>query len=114
MGGLRSSAQMISYELALGLGLIGVILQSGTLDLYSIVEQQAGHLGFTGWNAIWAQPLGFIVYLIAAIAETNRVPFDLPDAEPGHDPRCHTEYSSMKLAPSALAVSLTTYRDPML
>src|SRR6267378_1695922 len=50
MGGLRSSAQMISYELALGLALIGVILQSGTLDLYSIVEQQAGHLGITGWN----------------------------------------------------------------
>src|ERR671928_521116 len=53
MGGLRSSAQMISYELALGLGLIGVVLQSGTLDLYSIVEQQAGHLGISGWNLIW-------------------------------------------------------------
>src|SRR5690242_16451962 len=52
MGGLRSSAQMISYELALGLALIGVILQSGTLDLYSIVEQQSGHLGITGWNLI--------------------------------------------------------------
>src|SRR5438132_12939830 len=58
MGGLRSAAQMISYELALGLGLIGVILQSGTLDLYSIVEQQAGHLGITGWNLIWVQPVG--------------------------------------------------------
>src|SRR5215213_6522761 len=81
MGGLRSSAQMISYELALGLGLIGVILQSGTLDLYSIVEQQAGHLGISGWNMFWVQPLGFIIYLIAAIAETNRVPFDLPEAE---------------------------------
>src|SRR3989475_12883224 len=71
MGGLRSSAQMISYELALGLALIGVILQSGTLDLYRIVEQQAGHLGI-GWYIFWAQPLGFVVYLISAIAETNR------------------------------------------
>src|SRR5258705_3063201 len=55
MVGLRSSAQMISYELALGLALIGVVLQSGTLDLYSIVEQQAGHLGITGWNLFWVQ-----------------------------------------------------------
>src|SRR5438309_2440512 len=58
MGGLRSSAQMISYELALGLGLIGVILQSGTLALYSLGEQQAGHLGISGWNVFWVQPLG--------------------------------------------------------
>src|SRR3989442_3650513 len=65
MGGLRSSAQMISYELALGLALIGVILQSGTLDLYSIVEQQAGHFGISGWNMFWVQPLGFLIYLIA-------------------------------------------------
>src|SRR5207237_9740761 len=60
MGGLRSSAQMISYELALGLGLIGVILQSGTLDLYSIVEQQSGHLGITGWTLICVQPHGLL------------------------------------------------------
>src|SRR4026207_692494 len=66
MGGLRASAQMLSYELALGLGLIGVILQSGTLDLYSIVEQQAGYLGISGWNVLWVQPLGFIIYMIAA------------------------------------------------
>src|SRR5690349_291711 len=72
MGGLRSSAQMISYELALGMALIGVILQSGTLDLYSIVEQQYGVQGL-GWNIFWVQPLGFVIYLIAAIAETNRV-----------------------------------------
>src|SRR5947209_9218221 len=77
MGGLRSAAQMISYELALGLALIGVILQSGTLDLYRIVEQQYGVQGL-GWYIFWAQPLGFVVYLISAIAETNRVPFDLP------------------------------------
>src|SRR6266705_3573399 len=98
MGGLRSSAQMISYELALGLGLIGVILQSGTLDLYSIVEQHAGYLGISGWNLIWVQPLGFFVYLIAAIAETNRVPFDLPEAETELVAGFHTEYSAMKFA----------------
>src|SRR6184192_4910293 len=98
MGGLRSSAQMISYELALGLALIGVILQSGTLDLYSIVEQQSGHLGITGWNLIWVQPLGFLIYLIAAIAETNRVPFDLPEAETELVAGFHTEYSAMKFA----------------
>src|SRR5437868_3346336 len=61
MGGLRSSAQMISYELALGLGLIGVILRSGTLDLYSIVEQQSGRLGSTGWSLIWVWRLGVLV-----------------------------------------------------
>src|SRR5439155_8668098 len=96
MGGLRSSAQMISYELALGLGLIGVILQSGTLNLQSIVEQQSGHLGITGWNLIWVQPVGFILYLIAAIAETNRVPFDLPEAETELVAGFHTEYSAIK------------------
>src|SRR5258706_3353246 len=80
MGGLRSSAQMISYELALGLGLIGVILQSGTLDLQSIVEEQAGHLGISGWNGIWVQALGVLICLVAAIAGTNRRPFDLPVA----------------------------------
>src|SRR6058998_2202898 len=79
MGGLRSSAQMISYELALGLSLVGVVLISGTLDIYSIVEQQSGWFGMH-WNILY-QPLGFLVYLIAAIAETNRVPFDLPEAE---------------------------------
>src|SRR5918911_5314584 len=97
MGGLRSSAQLISYELALGLSLIGVILQSGTLDLYSIVEQQAGWYGMH-WNIIWLQPLGFIVYLISAIAETNRVPFDLPEAETELVAGFHTEYSALKFA----------------
>jgi NADH-quinone oxidoreductase subunit H len=94
MGGLRSSAQMISYELALGLSLIGVILISGTLDIYKIVEQQSGWYGLQ-WN-IFYQPLGFILYLIAAIAETNRVPFDLPEAETELVAGFHTEYSSIK------------------
>jgi NADH-quinone oxidoreductase subunit H len=94
MGGLRSSAQMISYELALGLSLIGVVLISGTLDIYNIVEQQSGWYGLQ-WNIIY-QPLGFILYLIAAIAETNRVPFDLPEAETELVAGFHTEYSSIK------------------
>ncbi|HLA12555.1 MAG TPA: NADH-quinone oxidoreductase subunit NuoH [Pyrinomonadaceae bacterium] len=94
MGGLRSSAQMISYELALGLSLIGVILISGTLDLYQIVEQQSGWYGMQ-WNILY-QPLGFIIYLISAIAETNRVPFDLPEAETELVAGFHTEYSSIK------------------
>src|SRR3989442_15135676 len=94
MGGLRSAAQMISYELALGLSLIGVILIAGTLDLYSIVEQQSGWYGLQ-WN-IFYQPLAFILYLIAAIAETNRVPFDLPEAETELVAGFYTEYSSIK------------------
>lgn len=114
MGGLRSSAQMISYELALGLSLVGVILQSGTLDLYSIVEQQAGHLGITGWNLIWVQPLGFFVYLIAAIAETNRVPFDLPEAETELVAGFHTEYSAMKFALFFLAEYVNMFTVSML
>jgi NADH-quinone oxidoreductase subunit H len=114
MGGLRSAAQMISYELALGLALIGVILQSGTLDLYSIVEQQAGHLGISGWNLIWAQPLGFLIYLTAAIAETNRVPFDLPEAETELVAGFHTEYSAMKFALFFLAEYVNMFTVSML
>ena len=94
MGGLRSAAQMISYELALGLALIGVILIASTLDLFTIVEQQSGWYGMQ-WN-IFYQPVGFILYLIAAIAETNRVPFDLPEAETELVAGFHTEYSSIK------------------
>src|SRR5436305_9967095 len=114
MGGLRSSAQMISYELALGLALIGVILQSGTLDLYSIVEQQAGHLGISGWNLFWVQPLGFLVYLIAAIAESNRVPFALPEAETELVAGFHTEYSAMKFALFFLAEYVNMFTVSML
>lgn len=114
MGGLRAASQMISYELALGLGLIGVVLQSGTLDLYSIVEQQAGHFGISGWNLIWVQPLGFIIYLIAAIAETNRVPFDLPEAETELVAGFHTEYSAMKFALFFLAEYVNMFTVSML
>jgi NADH-quinone oxidoreductase subunit H len=97
MGGLRSSAQMISYELALGLSLIGVLLVSGTLRPVEIVEQQAGW--FWNWNVFggW-QLLGFLIFLISGFAETNRLPFDLPEAESELVAGYHTEYSSMKFA----------------
>jgi NADH-quinone oxidoreductase subunit H len=96
LGGLRAAAQLISYELSLGLGLVGVVLMSGSLDLYHIVEQQSGWHGMN-WNIIY-QPLGFVVYLISAIAETNRVPFDLPEAETELVAGFHTEYSALKFA----------------
>src|SRR5215467_6498034 len=113
MGGLRSSAQMISYELALGLSLIGVILQSGTLDLQKIVEQQSRWHG-AGWFVFWLQPLGFIIYMIAAIAETNRVPFDLPEAETELVAGFHTEYSAMKFALFFLAEYINMFTVSML
>jgi len=96
-GSLRSSAQMISYELSLGLSVIGVLMLSGSLRMPAIVEQQT-HLvlGFLpGWN-IFLQPLGFIIFIVAAFAETNRLPFDLPESEPELVAGYHTEYSSMK------------------
>jgi NADH-quinone oxidoreductase subunit H len=92
MGGLRSSAQMISYELALGLSIVGVLLCVGTLDLSKIVQIQADR-GY--WN-ILLQPLGFPIFFIAALAETNRTPFDLPEADSELVAGYHTEYSSMK------------------
>lgn len=113
MGGLRSSAQLISYELSLGLALIGVVLQSGTLDLYSIVEQQYGVQGM-GWYIFWVQPLGFAIYLISAIAETNRVPFDLPEAETELVAGFHTEYSAMKFALFFMAEYINMFTVSML
>jgi NADH-quinone oxidoreductase subunit H len=112
MGGLRSSAQMISYELALGLSLIGVILLAGSLDLSQIVEQQSGWYG-ARWFVIF-NPLGFIVYLIAAVAETNRVPFDLPEAETELVAGFHTEYSAMKFALFFLAEYINMFTVSML
>jgi NADH-quinone oxidoreductase subunit H len=112
MGGLRSSAQMISYELALGLSLIGVMLLAGTLDLGKIVELQSRWHG-TGWF-ILLQPLGFLLYLMSAIAETNRVPFDLPEAETELVAGFHTEYSAMKFALFFLAEYINMFTVSML
>ena len=113
MGGLRSSAQMISYELALGLSLISVIMLAGTLDLGQIVENQSAWHGLR-WNIFLFQPLGFLVYLIAAIAETNRVPFDLPEAETELVAGFHTEYSAMKFALFFLAEYINMFTVSML
>ena len=95
MGGLRSSAQLISYELAMGASVIGVVMLAGTLDLNGIIFAQI-HSPFR-WFII-PQFIGFIVFLIAAFAETNRVPFDLPEAETELVAGFHTEYSALKFA----------------
>jgi NADH-quinone oxidoreductase subunit H len=97
MGGLRSSAQMISYELALGLSIVSVLLYTGTLDLVEIVDAQRGFHGLA-WN-IFRYPLlilVFVIFYIASLAETNRTPFDLPEADSELVAGYHTEYSSMK------------------
>jgi len=98
LGSLRSSAQLISYELALGLSLVGVVLRAGSLNLRVIVEQQATK-GIASWNIFGGcQFVAFFIYLMAAYAETNRSPFDLPEAESELTGGYHTEYSSMKFA----------------
>ncbi|MGB2768145.1 MAG: NADH-quinone oxidoreductase subunit NuoH [Candidatus Zixiibacteriota bacterium] len=94
MGGLRSSAQMISYEVSLGFSLIGVLMIAGTFSLVEIVNAQDK---FIHWF-IFRQPLGFILFLICGIAEINRIPFDLPEAESELVAGYSTEYSSMKFA----------------
>lgn len=96
LGSLRASAQVISYELALGLSLVGVVMRAGSLRLRDIVASQSHH-GAWSWN-ILPQFLGFFIYLMAAYAETNRAPFDLPEAESELVAGYHTEYSSMKFA----------------
>ena len=95
LGGLRASAQVVSYELAMGLSLIGVLMVTGSLRLSDIASGQAG--GFWHWNLI-SQPVAALVFLVAAFAETNRLPFDLPEAEAELVAGYHTEYSSMKFA----------------
>ncbi len=95
LGGLRASAQMISYELALILALLSVVVMNGSLDLREIVAAQAG--GLQEWN-LWRQPLAFLLFLIATFAETNRHPFDFAECEPELVGGFHTEYSSMKFA----------------
>src|SRR5512133_701156 len=97
LGGLRSSAQMISYELPMSLAIAAPLLISNTLSLRELVERQQG--GFWHWNLIHGgQIVSFVIFVIAAFAETNRVPFDLPEAENELVAGFHTEYSSMKFA----------------
>ena len=91
LGGLRSSAQMISYELSMGLSIIGVLMIAGTLRLDKIVESQAHGMWY-----FWRTPISFITFVVASFAETNRLPFDLPEAEPELVGGYHTEYSGMK------------------
>lgn len=112
LGGLRGTAQMISYEIPMGISLLTVILSAGTLDFNQIVEAQRQH-----WF-IWTNPISFIIYVITMFAETNRAPFDLPEAEQELIGGYHTEYGGMKfaifflgeyvnmLAVSAIAVTL--------
>jgi NADH-quinone oxidoreductase subunit H len=92
LGGLRGTAQMISYEVPLGISLLTVILSTGTLSLPEIVESQRHH-----W-LIWTNPVSFLIYIITAFAETNRAPFDLPEAEQELTAGYHTEYGGMKFA----------------
>jgi NADH-quinone oxidoreductase subunit H len=98
LGGLRSSAQMISYELSMGLSIIGVLMIVGSLSLNDIAINQANW----HWHIIY-QPLGFLIFLVAGFAETNRAPFDLPEAEPELVGGYNTEYSGMKFGMFFLA-----------
>lgn len=92
MGAIRASSQMISYELAMGMSIIALVMTTGTLSVREIVEQQQG----MNWN-IFVQPLGFLLFIVCAFAECNRTPFDLPECETELVGGYHTEYSSMKL-----------------
>ena len=98
IGAIRASAQMISYEIAMGLSIIALILMTGTLSLSEITAQQAGGAGneWNFWNVVY-QPLGFLIFIVCAFAECNRTPFDLPECETELVGGYHTEYSSMKL-----------------
>jgi NADH-quinone oxidoreductase subunit H len=101
LGGLRASAQMVSYEISLGLSLVGVLILAGSFSLRDIVDAQGGTFwGFIPrWNIFYGgQFVAFFIYLMAAYAETNRIPFDLPEAETELVAGYHTEYSSMKFA----------------
>jgi NADH-quinone oxidoreductase subunit H len=99
LGGLRSSAQMISYELSYGLSFAAVIMLAGSLSLREIVDLQDGYwFGFIPKWYLFLQPLGFLIFLTAGVAETNRAPFDFPEAEQELVAGYHTEYSSMSFA----------------
>ncbi len=102
LGGLRSSAQMISYELAMGAAVLSVVLWAGSLRMYDIIETQNSMAGIFAWNFI-RNPVGFVIFVVAAFAETNRAPFDLPEAEQELVGGYHTEYSGMKFGMFFLA-----------
>lgn len=97
LGGMRGTAQIISYEIPMGMALLTVALQTGTLSLAKIVEVQTHH-----W-LVWTNPISFLIYLITSFAETNRAPFDLPEAEQELTAGYHTEYGGMKFAMFFLA-----------
>jgi NADH-quinone oxidoreductase subunit H len=94
LGALRSAAQMVSYEVALGFSIIGVLMLSGTMSLVSIVEAQKN----AGFWYVFLQPIGFILFFICGVAETNRAPFDLPEAESELVAGFHTEYSGFRFS----------------
>ena len=98
LGAIRASAQMISYELAMGLSIIALIMVTGTLSMREIALMQGGGVGsdWNMWNIVY-QPVGFMIFIICAFAECNRMPFDLPETETELVGGYHTEYSSMKL-----------------
>jgi NADH-quinone oxidoreductase subunit H len=98
LGAIRASAQMISYELAMGLSIIALVMVTGTLSLHEIAVMQGGGIGedWNMWNIVY-QPIGFMIFIICAFAECNRMPFDLPETETELVGGYHTEYSSMKL-----------------
>jgi len=102
LGAVRASSQMISYEVAMGLSIIAVLMMTGSLSLKTISEQQHGFIDWSGsipypsWN-FFKQPIAFLIFLVCAFAETNRTPFDLPECESELVGGYHTEYSSMKL-----------------
>ena len=111
LGGLRSSAQMISYELSYATALSAVILLAGSLSLREAVDAQAGYwLGVIPRWYVFLQPVGFMIYMIAAVAETNRAPFDFPEAEQELVAGYNTEYSSVRFAlfPQAEYINMTT------
>ncbi len=102
LGGLRAAAQVVSYEIILGLSLVGVFITSQSLSVLQIMEQQQitrmyGPIAIPSWN-ILSQPLAFVIFLIAAVAETNRAPFDLPEAETELISGFHTEYSAFRFS----------------
>jgi len=102
LGGLRSAAQMISYELSMGLAVVTVVLLAGSLSVVDIVESQANGWAILGWN-VFRTPVAAMIFIITSFAETNRAPFDLPEAEQELVGGYHTEYSGMKFGMFFLA-----------